>query len=188
MAVREGILSLLSEEPTHGYQLKTSFESHTGGAWMINVGQVYTTLQRLERDGLVVAAGTDGDRQMYRITTIGRRALEQWFAEPVIADPPPRDELTIKVLLAIASEDVDVAGLLQRQRTAAVEHLQQLTRQKATADVDDDLPWVLLLDALILKTQAEVQWLDMCEARIRQRRTKPTGPTEQATRPRGGRS
>ena len=169
MSVKHSLLALLADTPSHGYQLKSSFEERTGGAWLLNIGQVYTTLQRLERDGLVVLDADDGERQTYRITEEGHAALDAWYDAPVVVDPPPRDELAIKVLLAVAADDVDVTALLQRQRTATVEQLQEYTRQKALADPDDDLPWLLLLDALILKAEAEVRWLDMCEARLRRR-------------------
>ena len=175
MSMKLGLLALLSDGPTHGYQLKHDFEARTGGAWLLNVGQVYTTLQRLERDGLVAPAGEEGDeRRVFRITDAGREAIDAWYAEPVVASAPPRDELAIKVLLALAADEVDVRGVLQRQRTATLEQLQEYTRLKRQADVDEDLPWVLLLDALILKAEAEVRWLDLCEARLRRRAAKDT--------------
>jgi DNA-binding PadR family transcriptional regulator len=167
MSVKYGILALLSEAPRHGYQLKTDFEDRTGGSWALNIGQVYTTLQRLERDGLVEVAASDGDRHDYRITAVGREQLAEWFAEPIVADPPARDELTIKVLLAVAANDVDVTDLLQRQRTASIEQLQAYTRRKAQADPQKDVPFLLMLDALIFRTEAEIRWLDAADARIR---------------------
>ena len=168
MSVRYGLLSLLAEAPAHGYQLKTAFERRTGGSWAINIGQVYTTLQRLERDGLVSALPTDGDRNDYRITASGAAALETWFATPVVAEAPARDELTIKVLLAVAAGDVDVTNLIQRQRRASVEQLQAYTRRKAHADPQQDVAFLILLDALIFRTEAEIRWLDACESRIAQ--------------------
>ena len=168
MSVRYGLLSLLAEAPAHGYQLKTAFERRTGGSWAINIGQVYTTLQRLERDGLVSALPTNGDRNDYRITASGAAALETWFATPVVAEAPARDELTIKVLLAVAAGEVDVTNLIQRQRRASVEQLQAYTRRKAQADPQQDIAFLILLDALIFRTEAEIRWLDACEARIAQ--------------------
>jgi DNA-binding PadR family transcriptional regulator len=176
MSVRYGLLSLLAEAPAHGYQLKTAFERRTGGSWAINIGQVYTTLQRLERDGLVSALPTDGDRNDYRITAAGAAALETWFATPVVAEAPARDELTIKVLLAVAAGDIDVTNLIQRQRRASVEQLQAYTRRKAQADPQQDIPFLILLDALIFRTEAEIRWLDASEARIRQRRQSTGRP------------
>jgi DNA-binding PadR family transcriptional regulator len=177
VSMKHGILALLEDGPSHGYQLKTDFESRTGGAWMVNVGQVYSTLQRLERDGLVVPAGdADDERRVYRITETGQTTLERWFTEPVVVSSPPRDELAIKVLLAVAAEHVDVTEVLQRQRTATVEQLQEYTRLKRQADPDTDLPFVLLLDAMVLKAEAEVRWLDTCEARLRRRDTTNVAP------------
>lgn len=176
MSVRFGLLALLAEAPTHGYQLKTGFERRTGGSWALNIGQVYTTLQRLERDGLVEEIAANGDRRDYRITATGHEQLDVWFATPVVPDGPARDELTIKVLLAIAAEDVDVTDVLQRQRRASVEQLQAYTRRKAQADPEKEIAFLILLDALIFRTESEIRWLDACEARIRHR--SPAGPAQ----------
>jgi DNA-binding PadR family transcriptional regulator len=167
VSVRFGLLALLAEAPAHGYQLKTAFEHRTGGSWALNIGQVYTTLQRLERDGLVEALPSAGERNDYRVTPSGVEALETWFATPVVPDAPARDELTIKVLLAVAAGNVDVTGVLQRQRRASVEQLQAYTRRKAQADPTKDVAFLILLDALIFRTEAEIRWLDACDARIR---------------------
>jgi DNA-binding PadR family transcriptional regulator len=177
MSVKYGLLALLAEQPRHGYELKTAFETRTGGSWAINIGQVYTTLQRLQRDGLVELAGSDGDRHDYRITATGQSQLREWFRTPVVPDGPPREELTIKVLLAVAARDVDVTDMLQRQRTASVEQLQAYTRRKAQADPQADLAFLMMLDALIYRTEAEIRWLDACEARIRQAAQLTRGET-----------
>jgi len=171
MSVRYGLLALLDEAPSHGYQLKTAFERRTGGNWALNIGQVYTTIQRLERDGFVEAiegqAAADDDRREYRITPAGREQLASWFDNPVVPEAPARDELTIKVLLAVAAGDVDVTSLIQRQRRASVEQLQAYTRRKAKADPARDVAFLILLDNLIFRTEAEIRWLDACDARIR---------------------
>lgn len=177
MSVKYGLLALLAEAPTHGYQLKTAFERHTGGSWALNIGQVYTTLQRLERDGLVETADKGDDRNDYRITAAGRIQLDAWFATPVVPEGPARDELMIKVLLAVAAADIDVTAILQRQRTSSVTLLQAYTRRKAQADPETDLAFLMMIDALIFRTEAEVRWLDACEARIRQHR-----PSKEHTR------
>ena len=181
MSVRYGLLALLAEAPTHGYQLKTAFERRTGGSWVLNIGQVYTTLQRLERDGLVAALGDDDERRAYRITDAGREALEGWFSSPVVPEGPARDELTIKVLLAVAAGDVDVTDVLQRQRRASIEQLQAYTRRKAKADPGRDVAFLILLDALIFRTEAEVRWLDACDARIRSLSTSATAAAGKET-------
>jgi len=170
VSVKFGLLALLDDAPSHGYNLKTAFERRTGGSWALNIGQVYTTIQRLERDGLVESIeSTDGDadRREYRITPKGRAQLGTWFENPVVAEAPARDELTIKVLLAVAAGDIDVTALLQRQRRASIEQLQAYTRRKAKADPERDVAFLILLDALIFRTEAEIRWLDACDARIR---------------------
>ncbi len=172
MSIRHSLLAILAEHPAHGYGLKSSFEKSTAGAWPLNVGQVYTTLSRLERDGLVKSEGLDdnGARQTWRITKAGRSSLDEWFETPVVDSPPSRDELALKVLLAVAADDVDVSRILRAQRVATMERLQQYTRHKRAADPKRELPWTLLLDALILKAEAEVKWLDLCEERLRHRK------------------
>jgi DNA-binding PadR family transcriptional regulator len=194
LSVKHGLLALLAEAPRHGYQLKTDFERRTGGNWAINIGQVYTTLQRLERDGLVEPVATDGsdtdrhdtDRHDYRITAVGREQLSAWFVTPVVPEGPPRDELTIKVLLAVAASEVDVTDILQRQRTASVEQLQAYTRRKAQSDPQKDLAFLLMLDALIFRTEAEVRWLDAAEARLRDAASKRDAASGAASSREGG--
>src|SRR5438132_12509999 len=100
MSVREGLLTLLASGPRNGHQLKTEFEAATGGVWPLNVGQVYTTLDRLERDGLVAqSSGQNGGAQKrYELTAAGREELAAWWSLVPADDPPPRDELMLKVL------------------------------------------------------------------------------------------
>lgn len=171
MSVRNSLLALLADEPAHGYGLKNDFEKTTGGAWPLNVGQVYTTLARLERDGLVAAEGVgEAKRQTWRITPAGREALADWYRSPVVVDPPPRDELALKVLLAAAGQEEDIAEILQAQRVASMEQLQRYARHRAQADPETELPWLLLLDAMSLRVEAELKWIDLCEDRLSRRR------------------
>lgn len=166
MSIRNSLLALLSAAPAHGYGLKSIFEAGTAGAWPLNVGQVYTTLSRLERDGMVEPVeDSDDDRRAWRITDDGRVALAAWYEVPV-DHRSTRDELVIKVLVAVAAGDVDVAKVIQTQRVATMERLQQYTRHKMAADPAVTMPWVMLLDALILRAEAESRWLDRCEERL----------------------
>src|SRR5213592_1791734 len=108
MSVPYALLALLSEGPRYGLRLQHEFEERTGEVWPLNVGQVYTTLQRLERDGLVVSDGDeDGPQKGYSITAAGSRALTDWLRTPPDATQPPRDELLIKVLVAVRVPGVD---------------------------------------------------------------------------------
>lgn len=159
MAVREGLLALLGDGPRHGYQLKTEFEAVTGGAWPLNVGQVYTTLERLARDGLVLIDEGDGQKS-YELTAAGREELGAWWQAIPSDDPPPRDELMLKVLMAIeAGHGLDV---ITRQRTALFQLLQQRRRERPAASLADQL----VTDALIVRAEADLRWLDICERKL----------------------
>jgi len=200
VSVRLGLLALLDEADMYGYQLKSAFEAHTGGVWPLNIGQVYTTLGRLERDGLVASSERPGsgagdppasadDRQhRYSITAEGRRALADWFADAPTDAPPPRDELIAKVLLAAAGGTDRALAVVTAQRTALFESLQgrrRLLRAAAVAanggdgpdrasEADgaaDALARALVLDALVVRAEAELRWLDQCEARLLARRS-----------------
>src|SRR6187455_66364 len=117
MSVRHALLALLSEGPKYGLQLGQEFEAGTGEVWPLNVGQVYTTLQRLERDGFIESntSHDEGPQKDYRITAEGRREVEAWLHTPPAAIPP-RDELVIKVLVAIGVPGVDIPAVLQTHR------------------------------------------------------------------------
>jgi DNA-binding PadR family transcriptional regulator len=169
MSIRHGLLALLERGPSHGYQLRAEFDAATGATWPLNVGQVYTTLDRLERDGFVVQDGPadDDGRIAYRITDDGRAEVRAWFTSPVSAKAAPRDELAIKLALAVTTPGVDVVSVVQTQRSSTMTSLQELTRLKVRAGADDgELAWSLVLDSLVFRAEAEIRWLDHCEARV----------------------
>ncbi|GAB2571430.1 helix-turn-helix transcriptional regulator [Streptomyces capparidis] len=178
MSIRHGLLALLEHGPRYGYQLRTEFETRTGSTWPLNVGQVYTTLGRLERDGLVEPSGEDdAGHALYAITDQGRDELRSWFATPVDRANPPRDELAIKLAMAVGAPGVDVRDVIQAQRSHTVQALQDYTRLKAGALAEmakggaagpgrDEVAWLLVLEQLIFQTEAEARWLDHCEARL----------------------
>lgn len=168
MSVRHALLGLLSEGPKYGHQLRQEFEERTGDVWPLNVGQVYTTLQRLERDGLVEADGADDDtpQRTYRVTGEGRAELEAWFRTPPDLTSPPRDELVIKVLMAVSLPDVDVDEILQVHRRYLVELMQQWTRLKED-EAEFDLGLALVVDAELLRLDSVVKWLDAAAGRLR---------------------
>jgi DNA-binding PadR family transcriptional regulator len=174
MSVRCALLALLSQEPKYGLQLRQEFESKTGEVWPLNVGQVYTTLQRLERDGCVEAdAAEDGPQRRYRITLAGAAELDHWLASPPELTPPPRDELLIKLLVATQVPGVDLAAVVQSHRRHIVEAMQQYTRVKASAD-PDDVALGLVVDAELFRLEAAVRWLDAADVRLR--RMAPPAP------------
>lgn len=178
MSVRYGLLTLLDREPMYGYQLRQEFEASTGSTWPLNVGQVYTTLSRLERDGFVASGGEGGaaagsdqggtgeseGQRVYTITDTGRAEVRAWFATPVRAASPPRDELAIKLALAVRTPGVDVRAVIQTQRAATIRALQEYTRAREAAA--EDLSWLLVADSLIFAAEAEIRWLDHSETRL----------------------
>ena len=118
MSVPHALLALLSEGPKYGLQLREEFEERTGEVWPLNVGQVYTTLQRLERDGLVErdTAVTRARRRVPASRPAGEAELAGWLRTPPDLASPPRDELVIKVLVALRVPGVDVPEVLQVHR------------------------------------------------------------------------
>ena len=151
----------------YGYQLRAAFEESTGGTWPLNIGQVCTTLSRLERDDLVrPLPDSDGGQRPDQITDAGRADLAAWISTPIHRTDRPRDELAIKLALALTTPGVDVRGVLQAQRGATMRTLQEYTRLKARADQPADLSWRLVLDAMLFQAEAEIRWLDHCEASL----------------------
>jgi len=168
MSVPHALLALLRQGPKYGLRLQSEFESRTGDVWPLNVGQVYTTLQRLERDGLVEATGEgERSRKRYRITSAGERELSQWLGNPPDLVPPPRDELVIKVLVALQVPGIDVHELLQVHRRHVIETMQRYTQVKAAAR-EDDVPLALVVDAELFRLEAIVRWLDAADVRLKQ--------------------
>lgn len=201
MSVRSGLLALLSVADHHGYELKKELEDRTGSLWELNVGQVYTTLSRLERDGLVVEVGSAGgggshDQRLYSLTDAGRAEMEDWFARPRRRPSPDRDELVIKLTLAAALDDVDLDEVIDAQRDATTAELQRYTRLKGASD-PAELARLFALDAVIAQLDGELRWLEQCRDRHamsagarRRSRTHP-GPAKRsparATRLKGSR-
>jgi DNA-binding PadR family transcriptional regulator len=176
MSVRHAVLALLSEGPKYGLQLRDEFEKRTGEVWSLNVGQVYTTLQRLERDGLVdwesdadVEAGL---QKAYRLTAEGAAELDAWLRTPPDLGSPPRDELVIKVLVAIHVSGVNVHEVIQAHRRRVVELMQEWTRVKRDAS-EHDVSLSLVVDAELFRLDSVVRWLDAADSRLSRVGTEP---------------
>ena len=170
MSIRQSLLALLAEGDRYGYQLRQEFEARTGGTWPLNIGQVYTTLARLQRDDLVREAGRQEDGSVvYTLTRTGRLEVEHWWRTPVDRGTPARDEVAIKVALAVTAPGVDVAAVVQQQRTETLKALREYTRMQARIPDppgDADLAWLLVLDSLVFAAEAEARWLDHVEQRL----------------------
>jgi DNA-binding PadR family transcriptional regulator len=166
VSVKHSLLAVLADGDRYGYQLRAEFEERTGATWPLNIGQVYTTLNRLERDGLVEPAGQDAANHVfYRLTDAGRAELFAWFAKPVTRAERPRDELAVKLALAVTVAGVDVPAIVQAQRKHALAALQDYTRVKGRLDAGE-LAASLVLESMIFQCEAEIRWLDHVEARV----------------------
>lgn len=179
MSVKDSLLALLSDGPAYGAKLRAEFDRHTGGVWPLNVGQVYTTLARLERDGLVVAdGGPDAEgRIAYRLTPAGHAHVARWWASPVDRTEPARDELVLKLALAVADPSVDTRAVIQSQRSAGMAHLQRLTRMKV--GLNGSLQDAVVLEHQLYAVEAELRWLDHVESFLRRSPAGSRPPAEQ---------
>jgi DNA-binding PadR family transcriptional regulator len=175
MSVRQSLLAILDQGPCYGYQLRSEFDRRTGSTWPINVGQIYNTLDRLARDGLVEKLDADdadpdsAGQIYYRITDAGRAEVAGWLGSPVERSTATRDELAIKLAIAVTLPGIAISEVIQVQRTAALRNLQELTTTKNAAgdpENSEDLAWLLVVDSLIFQAEAEVRWLDHSEARL----------------------
>ena len=174
MSVRHALLALLSEGPKYGLQLRHEFEERTGEVWPLNVGQVYTTLQRLERDGFIESEGEDeaGPQKSFRLTEQGGAELDVWLRTPPDLSSPPRDELVIKVLVASRVPGVNVHDVIQTHRRHVVQLMQEWTRVKRDAGTEE-LSVSLVVDAELFRLDSVVRWLDAADARLRRAGSPP---------------
>jgi DNA-binding PadR family transcriptional regulator len=164
--VRFVFLALLAGGPSHGYELKRRYDALFGAVWEpINIGQIYVTLGRLERDGLVahtaVRQARGNDRKDYELTELGRKALAGWLAEPADANLPKSD-LLLKLVAA------DLAGterraLIGEHRQRCLQALHDLDRKASDTASSGFGPGSvadLLVQGTALHLQAELRWLD----------------------------
>jgi DNA-binding PadR family transcriptional regulator len=165
------LLGLLSNEPSHGYELKTRFEEVFGGTWPLNPGQVYMTLQRLEDDRLVTSERVSQDllpdRRRFSITEEGRFELKRWTTEPSDGPIRIRDELFAKVLTAMLVDGGDPSGLLWEQRRSHLQAIAELRERKADPSLHPAT--ALIFDGAILRAEADLRWLDRCEELLAKR-------------------
>jgi DNA-binding PadR family transcriptional regulator len=177
MSVRHALLALLSEGPKYGLKLREEFEERTGEVWPLNVGQVYTTLQRLERDGLVESddGAQESPQKGFRITAAGQEELAAWLRTPPDLSSPPRDELVMKVQVAARMPGADVREVIQAHRRYLIQLMQEWTRIKES-DAEADLALALAVDAELFRLDSVIRWLDAADARIRKMAAAPPPP------------
>ncbi|WP_402841176.1 PadR family transcriptional regulator [Microbacterium sp. GXS0129] len=171
MSVRQSLLAILDQGPCYGYQLRSEFDRRTGSTWPLNVGQIYNTLERLERDGLVRRGDPDDAGHVFwEITDAGRSEVTAWLSSAVARTGGTRDELAIKLAVAATLPGVDVTAVIQTQRQATLAQLQELHRTSDAGpapDSPEELAWSLVVDSMIFQAEAEARWLDHTEQRLR---------------------
>jgi DNA-binding PadR family transcriptional regulator len=188
MPVRHALLGLLEQRSRHGYELHRAFEAVVGGEknWDVKPAQIYTTLARLKESGLVTEEGLERaggpDKRVYNITEAGREELRRWFDTPV-RTTHQRDEFFLKLMLSLASGDVDPLRVIYVQRASLYQELHLLTAHRGEADPESELAQILLLGQAIMHLEADLRWLEMIEARLDEVRRQPL-PTPEI-RPRG---
>ena len=189
MSVKYALLGILSEGDRHGYDLKDAFDERIGDFWSLNFGQIYSTLDRLEREGLVEwreePQERRPDRKIFRITPKGRRELEEWLLRPVTRPRALRDELFIKLAFLDSADRAPILDLIQQQKKIYMSHMQRLTRRKVeiSSRVDRGVLFVtdLLVDAALFHAEADLKWLTHTEEKLRGGGLRRGGRRKEAT-------
>ena len=179
MSVRHGLLALLDRRSMHGYEMRRELETELGPDWAVNYGQIYSTLERLLRDGYVVQSETVAtseapDRKLYTVTPAGRAELRRWFTSPMDGVETGRDELFAKIILSLTG-DVAVEDVIHAQRKGLLRRIGSLTELKEHLDPELELAAVLQVDMFIMRTEAIIKWLDTAEAKIRKSAERSPG-------------
>lgn len=178
MSVRQSLLAILNQGPCYGYQLRTELDRRTGSSSPINVGQIYNTIDRLERDGLARQMEHEPESQTYyEITDAGRAEVASWLGSP-ISRSTARDELAAKLALAATLPGVDIARVLEAQRASTVATLERLREGSAdseTPESAEELARLIMVESMTLAAEAELRWLDRCEELLVSARTAGIG-------------
>ncbi|MCQ4041408.1 PadR family transcriptional regulator [Streptantibioticus rubrisoli] len=166
--MRLPLLALLAKEPAHGYELKQALEQTFGAAYpQPNIGQIYVTLGRLEKNGLIKGQDIDQsnrpNKRVYEITDAGREELAAWFAEPT-EGPRVRDEFFMKLVLAPGAGGSDRLALINTQRRHYLNVMRGLSRL-AAQDRDNRVAQ-LLIEGAMLHLQADLDWLERCQEEL----------------------
>ena len=168
--MRLPLLALLAKEPAHGYELKVRLEQTFGPAYPpLNIGQVYLTLQRLERSGLVrsqdVVQSDRPNKRVYELTPAGREAVATWAEKPSDG-PRVRDDFFMKLVLGPQAGVTDRLSLINRQRRhylGLMRSLSALAEEDDEAAAEDNKIGGLLIEGAMLHLQADLDWLERCQ-------------------------
>lgn len=170
MSVKNTLLALLYQRPMHGYELGRQLSLVVNSEWDVKPGQIASTLNRLNDAGLVeyeIEAASDApDRKVYSITTQGIAELKTWFLTPEVREYRLGDAFYIKLVLSLTGGPISPEQVLITQRRELYQQLHDVTEVRRTADPHTQLPRVLLLDSAIMHLEADLRWIEMCEARL----------------------
>jgi DNA-binding PadR family transcriptional regulator len=175
MSVKFAMLGILAEKDLHGYELKSSFDEKVGEFWSLNYGQIYSTLDRLEKEDLVThdrqTQDRRPDRKIYSITGKGRKELNDWLSTPVNKVRALRDEFFIKLVFMDRKDPGPILDLIEKQKALYLKQMNRLTRRKVSlkknAEDCDTLTTELLMDAGLFHAEADIRWLTLCAAKIK---------------------
>lgn len=188
MSVRHAVLGLLAQRPRHGYELRAAFEAVVGGKeyWDVKPAQIYMTLTRMEKSGLVEEQAVEQDggpeKRIYAITSAGYKELDEWFCDGTTPEHQ-HDEFFIKLMLALVSQAADPQELIDIQRTHLYRELHAVTTQRTRVDPTKELAKILFLDKVAMHLEADLRWLEMTEGRLDEIRRQPLPEPE--IKPRG---
>jgi DNA-binding PadR family transcriptional regulator len=175
MSIKYAMLGILAEKDLHGYELKSSFDEKVGDFWSLNYGQIYTTLDRLEKEDLVThdrqTQDRRPDRKIFSITSKGREELDGWLSSPVSKVRALRDEFFIKLVFMDKNDPGAILELIDRQKALYLKQMNRLTKQKVTLkkkpEDTDTLFTELLIDAGLFHADADINWLTLCASKIK---------------------
>jgi DNA-binding PadR family transcriptional regulator len=188
MTVRNALLGLLAQRPSHGYELRAAFEALAGGEenWEVKPAQIYATLARLEEAGLIEETSSEKEggpeKHVYAITGAGTEELRSWLAAGTKSEHQ-RDEFFLKLMIGLVTGEAEPRTMIQTQRTELYQKLHGVTTQRLRTDQGTQLAHVLLLDKTVMHLEADLRWLDMIDARLDEVRKQPLPQPE--PRPRG---
>lgn len=187
MSVKNTLLALLYQRPMHGYELGKQLTLVVNAEWDVKAGQIASTLNRLDEAGLVkyeiVETDDAPDRKVYSLTELGEAELHDWFLTPEVRDYRLGDAFYIKLVLSLVGGPVDPEQVLITQRRELYQQLHDVTEIRRQTDPRTHLPWALLFDSAIMHLEADLRWIEMCEARLPD--LKEYQPPQPTTKSRG---
>lgn len=170
MTVKNTLLALLYQRSMHGYELGKQLNLIVNAEWDVKPGQIASTLGRLRDANLVdyeVEATDDApDRKVYFITPQGHEELRDWYLTPEVRDYRLGDAFYVKLVLSLVGGPISPEQVLMVQRRELYQQLHEVTEMRRAADQHTQLPWALLLDSAIMHLEADLRWIEMCQARL----------------------